>query len=326
MKKESLDNMEKTNLGKYLYSERINRKGDNIKEYLANYKLPISESYYRDIESGRKVIRIDSANELCEALELSIEVFYYYLLKDLLQEDVFDKLVKKPLITDVMYNSPAEGVKAIQQELEMYRNAFTNRLIKKAYLADDKLVEYLSNNMEYLPLVHYIYMREKCTFSDINELKLRNKMNIEVDELIKIIDEKKIASVNYNDREIVRFGEEFECPQTPCGHKLKNKFLQYEISKTVIQGEEKNSYQNDIKIGKENGYVFAGITCIDLDETQEMFERNVSNMVACFNSAIQPLEKENSLPYFLSLVVAPRPEYDTKECVILENNKKKGGI
>ena len=60
--------MEKANLGKYLHSERIHKHYENISKYLGDYRINISESYYRDLESGRKLLRIETAKDLCEDL------------------------------------------------------------------------------------------------------------------------------------------------------------------------------------------------------------------------------------------------------------------
>ena len=218
--------MDKTKLGKYLYSMRINRKEENIKEYVLKYKLPISESYYRDVESGRKMLRLDTAKVLCDSLDLEEEIFFYYFLMDSLPEKVFCKLIKEPAINDPMYDSASEGVTVLKSELDMYRNAFVNKIIKRAYHADDEVIEYLFDNIQYLPLVHYIYMREYCTFNDIQELSIRNNINQPIDELLSIIDSHKIAQVDYVKGIVLRFGEEFECPQNRIGHALKNKFLQ----------------------------------------------------------------------------------------------------
>lgn len=69
--------MIQTNLSKYLTSERIRRGYISVSDYLREYdRIPISESYYRDLEAGRKVIRIDHAEPLCEALQLNKQHFY----------------------------------------------------------------------------------------------------------------------------------------------------------------------------------------------------------------------------------------------------------
>src|ERR1041384_3785255 len=90
-------------LGKFLYSLRIQRGFASISDYLRVYDLPISDVYYRDLESGTKSISVETADRLCSALRADRRIFFFHLLNDLMPSDVVSTLIRP--IADETFSS-----------------------------------------------------------------------------------------------------------------------------------------------------------------------------------------------------------------------------
>ncbi|MDR2720053.1 MAG: hypothetical protein LBC03_04545 [Nitrososphaerota archaeon] len=102
--------MTTTNIGQHLYAARIRREYESISYYRKNYAdIPISKSYYRDIDSGRKPIMLGTAEMLCQVLKLEKTEFFFQLLRDLLPPDAADSLLK-PISNTSFQSSPERDV------------------------------------------------------------------------------------------------------------------------------------------------------------------------------------------------------------------------
>ena len=88
----------KTGLGNYLRLLRLERGFDNVSDYIRTYTPPISSSYYRDLENGRRLLSLDSAIQVCQSLEADTHAFFYNLLRDLLPSEAREIIVS-PLPT-----------------------------------------------------------------------------------------------------------------------------------------------------------------------------------------------------------------------------------
>lgn len=79
-----MTNKSSSHLGKFLLNLRLSRGHENIKAYVQEYKLPISSTYYRDLELGKKQVSTDTAKVLCDALHADESNFYRSLLQDII--------------------------------------------------------------------------------------------------------------------------------------------------------------------------------------------------------------------------------------------------
>ncbi len=73
-----------SHLGKFLLDLRLSRGHQNIKAYVQEYALPISSTYYRDLELGKKQVSTDTAKVLCDALQAEESKFYRCFLQDII--------------------------------------------------------------------------------------------------------------------------------------------------------------------------------------------------------------------------------------------------
>lgn len=293
-------------LGTYLRDVRLGRKKDNIQEYLNEYNVhAITESYYRAIESGKKYIKMDTALELCRELDVDENSFFYCLLKDALEPSVFNTLIK-PRIID---NNAERRFDQLDKKLTMYENAFRKNFVREQFYGTDRMVEFLYENIEFLPIIHFVYMREQVSFKDIEIIIAKNDMKYTIDEVISIIKEYDLAEVDEVLQTITKYGQDFSTPRSTAGDELKNEFLRIETEKTI---QLKAHHQNQITISDSDSYVFCGIKCINFNSNHREFEKYITDLLACFHSAVEPLEDEDSVPFFFSVIVSPRQEYDSK--------------
>jgi|GEM_PF-4822143 len=132
-----------TNLGKFLLDLRLSRGHQNIKAYVHEFALPISNTYYRDLELGKKQVSAETAKVLCDALRADESQFYHCLLRDVIPAKALSMLTAAS-ITE-------------QDRIEKSSVASTQDIDKQLILAEAK------KSFE-LP-VHADGLHEGCTLS-----------------------------------------------------------------------------------------------------------------------------------------------------------------
>lgn len=299
-----------TNLGKYLYSQRILRKYENISDYLTVYPLRISESYYRDLEAGRKTVRIETAIEICNALKLEPQEFFYYLLKDILPIEVFETIIK-PTQKGV-FEAAGNEIERLSSKIEILRKAYEKAIIEDPFQIDDVVAEYLSNNFELLPLIHFIYMRNICTYKEIKQIMKVNHISKDFSELLVEFKNNYIADIDDNSKTIRRHKRIFRLPPTPNGRKLKDDFVVYE---TKASTENKN---RDQLVASNNSFIFSTITCLN-SLGKIKIKEGATNFLASLKAEETDLEAEDTTPFFVSMVISSRERYDVKTLKQKEN-------
>lgn len=287
-------------LAKFLLTERI-RRGKEIKNYVEG--LSISESYYRDLEAGRKLARVDTVVELCEKLDLDTGECMYNLLKDLLKPAVFDNLIKPS--AKITYSSPGERMKELAAKAEKMQHSFAKTLLERPIQPDKEQVEYLNKYFELLPLIHFIYMRSSCSFDELKEIIERNNIKRGLKKVLNEFRDFGLAEIDDKLEIVRRYTPEFQLPPTREGRILKDKFFMAECETSTKKSRDKI-------IGKGNSYIYSAINCIDLNKHEGDIEGCVSSLIASFDAAEDILESKNSVPFFLSVIISSREEYDIK--------------
>ena len=295
--------MVRTNMGKFLYTERITRGFENINDYLINYKVKISESYYRDIETGRKIARIETLNELCKSFAFEPKILFFYYLKDILPSDIFEVLIKP--VQQKIFDSFSTEINKLKEDVETIRIAYLKRLLAEPYKADNTIVNYLLGNFEVLPIIHFIYMRKDCTYKDIRKIMDINGIKKDFDTLLNEFINYEIIHADKSKQLITRHKPTFLLPKTKDGVKLKDKFLIHEILEST-----QNKNRNNI-IGQKNSYISSGINCININHIEKIVNE-VACLLATFDSLSDTLDSENTIPFFYSIVISSREKYDIK--------------
>jgi hypothetical protein len=118
-------------LSAYLKGLRKTRGYACIKDYLSVYSLPISEAYYRDLESGRNKVALDTAGALCLALRANSREFYLNLLYDVLPAGLAGLLIAaEPKTTELTghyrlnCSMDPNKLRVIQSEIEAVISSF----------------------------------------------------------------------------------------------------------------------------------------------------------------------------------------------------------
>jgi hypothetical protein len=308
--------MSKTNLGLYLYSVRVRRGYEGITDYLKKYtKLPISETYYRDIESGRKKIKIETAEKLCNSLKLDQQEFYYHFIKDVLPPDVFKKLLKH--VETTTFNVASEEIDKLQQNIDVLRRAYEKKLLDDIYEVGDEIVDYLDSHFELLPLIHFIYMKESCTFSELTYISQVNNISIDLHSTLIEFQKHHIANINFDSCTVSRFSTDIRMPRNEKGIELKDRFLVYEINETL-----KDKTRGKV-IGPNSTFQLSRILCMKTDAGLTRVSNKILDVIAELDVAHSSLDEPNTMPYFVSIVCSSRENYRCKNDYNLENRQSK---
>jgi hypothetical protein len=295
-----LKKMSTTNLGQFLYSTRVKRGYDSISEYLRNYTdMPISDSYYRDLETGRKIVRLDTAETLCQSLKINKKDFFYHLLLDILPTDVAEDLLKQ--IPDETFKSPSDEFSKKEQEISTLREAFEKRLVEEPYIVGSDVLEYLNDNFEVLPLIHFIYIKNKCTFEDLEKIMEKNHILEPLTQIIKDFEIYKITSINWDDKTVARYSKIFRIPRTVFGIKFKDKFLESEIEQTLKMPNR------EPKIGHSSNFVYSSVSAFKGEDGIAKISDKISGLIAQIE--VEESHDNDAFPYFIAIVFSERENY-----------------
>jgi hypothetical protein len=291
--------MSKTHLARFLYSERVRRGYPSISDYLRAYNVPISESYYRDLESGRKVIRIESADALREALNLDARRFYFHLLRDVVPEAVFSKIVQP--IPDTTFDAPADAIELLTERLEKSRLALTQVLMEDAYIVGGDIVAYLDANMQLLPLIHFVYLKDECTFDEVQRVARKNGVRRGISSVLGDFRRYGIALVDKSRRTVRRLNRVFRIPRTSGGNAFKDRFLLAEVQRSLQKSHSQ-------VIGPDCSLVHSAILGLNPQGCSAVQSR-LADLLAELTAQSSDLETDGALPFFVSVVVSSREEY-----------------
>lgn len=171
-----------TKLGLFLCSVRQSRGYSNINEYLRNYSLPISDVYYREIESGKRQVAMETASQLCEALQIDYADFYYYLLKDILPQEV------ESAFTTAMPPQPDLDQAALdikkQKVQQAYQKNFVDRLKQRVGYMNAETEAYFHQHPQFMPFLTSIYCQAKTSEKELTQLLEKDCHNISIKQVL----------------------------------------------------------------------------------------------------------------------------------------------
>lgn len=293
--------MQRSNLGSYLYTSRVMRGQPNISGYLQDFGVKsVSESYYRDIESGRKSVRIETGQVLCSELNLDQREFFGLLLKDLLPEEIFSSLIKPDALT--LFESAEAEVARLRGELDQTRRAFMHQIGDNISEVSEEVVDALEERMEWLPAIHFIYMRKSCTFPELLRVMEQNDIHDSLSDVISFLRKYELALIDDQKKLIVRHSPLFRIPASRKGLRFKDRFLMHEMEKSLKKDRTKS-------FGEEGTWSHSSIVCLKSTQAADALMSGVSQLVARIESHESALEDEDARPVFASVLFSSREEY-----------------
>ncbi|MFN3225416.1 MAG: helix-turn-helix domain-containing protein [Hyphomicrobiales bacterium] len=288
--------------GMYLRAVRIERGGISVSEYLKARRVDLSETYYRDLEAGRKKVRIETAKELAEKLDLDAQSFFSHLLKDVLDEDVFEKVIK-PTVVEEMETLTEELEKA-KEDAELIQAAFAKILGTRRTEVSDETVTVLDDNIDLLPVIHAVYMRDQISFSDVESVLNKNQITRAVDEVAKFFERNKLANIDWEKRCFSRFTMSFQIPKTKVGQEFKGRFLLEEHKKSAAMNRDSSGDP-----GTE-GWSYSTICISTAEKMRALVQQQATKLVARLDADELQLGDEGAKPFFASVIISPRDEYE----------------
>lgn len=317
--------LKKTNLGKYLYSCRMLRGAGNVGEYLSAYSVDcVSESYYRDLEGGRRVLRIETAGKLSDQLDLDMVSLYRHLLKDVLPGAVFHELGLESREVDASFGA-VEG-ELVRQREELVREKGIKDIALRALVRntsdseieiDDDTVAMLESNYYLLPVIHFVYMRKSCAFDELQSILERNGVKVALRDIVDILERHNLAEIDRSACVIRRHLPIFRVPRTRKGTAFKNKFLIEEVKKSIEK-------PRGTSISADTTWISSSISCIIPGDAAHAVEEKLGEFHAVFSNHDKSLDDGGAVPYFVSVIISPRQEYDIPRADVQSDKEDEG--
>lgn len=294
--------MNSTKFGNYLVSLRIQRNYKSISLYLNDYKLPISEGYYRELETGKSLPSLDMAAALYKSLQADSGTFYNFLLQDLLPSHIV------AMLAPISGDEPEDSVSYKDCAISPKGQDSGNLTIS----LNSEASEFFKNHTHLLPILMFIYGHN---FKGVTKEKLERFIAtaaIDIDyesiinyllqcKLVQKIDSSKgshrIAKIgaflNLNDRD------------------LENHYLANEFRDEYIKPPLKFSISNLEEFKDNSQYAFYSLFPISKEDYDVMIERVIAvceelNFIP--DSAVTD-EEDEIVPLFFWSVISAKPDW-----------------
>lgn len=284
--------------GRYLSELRHSRGYTNTNEYLRKYPLAMSSVHYRHLESGNRKISIDSARELCQALQADAKVFYCNLLRDCLPEEFMDFFAT--LSRDKNLPSTVEDRDTLRQK---YQNAVMRALDSQVLFPSMEACDYLEKHFELMPIIWFIYSVPKVNLFDIDKIIQKNKLAISandaVDALLRLsLVKKEIGDAVVRVKPSICFSH----------HELGLRILKHETERSLkAYVQPRNPQLNE-------SVLILSVMSASEESRKIIFKRIQDFVRKLRESAVVSFHanESESEPVFYSIVFAPRGEYSAK--------------
>lgn len=178
-----------TNLGTYLRKLRLARGFDSVSDYLRRYPMPITDTYYRDLENGRKAVSIETSEQICTALEADMHSFYYYYLKDFIPDSIV-KTLAEPSKT---LGEPAPTEADILPDSWFYLY-----LPNQFHILDDRSNKLFTERLDLFSALLFIACNSPAGVTDkqLAYFLQSSSINTPVAEVISLFDELQLISIS----------------------------------------------------------------------------------------------------------------------------------
>ena len=294
-------------LGSYLLTKRMERSGASIPEYLARYTTAgsagaISESYYRDIESGRKQIRPQTADRLREQLDLDSKSFYYFLLRDLLPESVFDTLISST--ASETFRSISDRIEKLERRNKNSSRTILNSMTDNITELDYDEIEALRNDEALLSVIHFVYNRDSATFDEIDQIYSKCGGVGAVSDRLACIFRENTIYINVPEKRVFRRSKTIKIPLTEQGRLFKREFVTKETEKSL--NANRISHLSD----GPGTLIYSVIVALSRKIYEEIEIDGISRLMSIVGSSEETLSSKDVKPFFVSMIFSSREDYN----------------
>ena len=297
---------QKKHLGSYLYSLRIKRGYENISDFLRSFDLPMSDNYYRDVEAGRRTLGLEKAVELYKVLPFNDEddnlEFFWQYFRDNLPEEIHSKLLVPRV--DTSFKNVKEAREVLEYDLKIQRKAAALARFENLHIISDDVVKNLISKIHLLPLVHYIYMVNEASLDQVKNICIKNNIKEDDDFIDSFLTSAGVSIEKKGEKKKYRRNKPvFRVPRTSSGIKFKDDFLMMEVSKSLNKTRGPESFSKNLT------FDYSGIFAINKESGEKLTDR-VRDFISELNVSNKQLEEPSSVPFFVSVIISARDEYD----------------
>jgi transcriptional regulator with XRE-family HTH domain len=289
-------------LSSFLKALREERGFGNIREYVQYYNLPVGYVYYTEIESGKKYLSLETANQLCQALNADPLSFYSYLLKDILPSEIQNDFLNLLPLSNI--SDPLQ----IENKQKVLRDAYQRNMLSRLNLTarsmNKEAETFFVNNPDLMPLLGAIYCTETTTDLALKETAERLGISMPIGEIL----------ANFENLSVIKISQGPD--QTKIVHRL---------STTITPGNQKTGAQritvetlkalSDADLSAipdpNASNCFYGVVGLSKQKQQDV-SLLIADLIAEFNSYHQTAEGELQL---MTVAFSPIKQYMIQSAV-----------
>jgi hypothetical protein len=266
----------------------------------------MSPNYYRDVEAGRRFLSIEKAVELYnvfpfDADEDKLEFFWHYF-KDTLPEEIHGKLLLPRV--DNSFKTLKESREILEYDLKIHREAAAIARSENVQMASDSIVNMLELNIDFLPTIHYIYMKDEVTGEQLSIICENNNIIFDPVVIDKFLSNVGVEIFENKNKKFYRRSKPvFRIPRTREGIKFKDKFTILEINKSFQKDRGCESFDD------KDTFDYSGIYAIPKEARSRLTDR-LRDLISELSVANKQLDDPSSVPFFVSIILSARHEYD----------------
>lgn len=320
-------NASSTSFGMYLLSLR-SKYGDRtstafLNRIFGDKARPFTDNFYRDVEAGRRHMSIDYATALVDAMQLGginvsikdsfqsdvsqqrAEYFWHYFRDSLSLEDHKLLFGIHPGAGD---NNPRDLERLREHDAKVLRRYALLGNYDEAHITNDIDADYISQNLDLLPVLHHLYLVESASDRDIEMICDKNNIDGTNKQRIQRFLEASHVSFDPHTQRYFRKGARFRVPPTESGHKLKEGFLEQEIKRSCQMRLIPN-----IEFGAGTS-AYSTIVAIPAERLEHIAIK-ISALIAEIvdSGSGEQLDNPNARAYFVSVITSRRDEYDCRD-------------
>ncbi|MFJ5777066.1 hypothetical protein [Streptomyces sp. NPDC093094] len=295
-----------TVFGSYLYRLRIERGRETVSDFLRDRTIPFTANYYRDVEAGRKVLSVEAAVTLHDALGVdgpeTAEYFWHYF-HDVLPPEIHQALFGRRV--RVTEGTLAQINDRRSRDGELHRRALALARYAREFVADEAITRSFQDDFDLLPVMTYVYMVERAAEAEV--VRVCEQIGVAYGSRVRGF-LAGVAEVVEEDgkRWFARRAPVLRMPRNETGVALKDRFALHETALSVDRPAAGEMFPPG---GTFRHSAMVAVPESALPRIQERLADLVTEVEVAADASGQ-LDNPACAPYFFAVVFSGRPEYD----------------